>query len=261
MNESNRFDQQCRGVEQACKALGDTLKAVTRAERALAKAAAEGDIARIRAASEQLTNLAPALRDAAQSAATAWHWSDADIDQYLEREYEHDLVSAAAAQGVRVDRLDDRLSAYPVLLRIVPAQRAVRLDTKRHTAIRPSVIATRLAALRNAKPKLNPERFLATLFDAYRKIVGDEIGRGTTLIEIYSLLTLHPEMRKQYDKNEFTRDIHLLDASGVTLTKQGYELSLPAATATKSSSGNLTIVGADGSAHTYYGIRFREATR
>ncbi len=258
--EPNAFEKQCTTVERACNSLSGTLKAAISAERALSKAAADGDIAKIRKASLQLGQLAEALQQASNHAATAWSWSEIDEEKYLQDEYETELIEAASRSGVRIDRLDDRLSAFPALLKILPSQRSIRVDAKRLSALRPSVVAARLVALQSAKPTLNPERFLATLFDAYRQAVGaDNLERGTKLVDLYDILTIHPEMRKQYDKNEFTRDLHLLDRSGITTTKQGYELSLPAATGTKSSSGTLTIVGSDGNAHTYYGIRFRKA--
>lgn len=257
---SGLLETECAALESACDSLADTLKAATKVERALHRAAVDGDLAKIRRLAAQLAEFASATEAATRYAATTWTWSEADEEKYLEEHYEDELIEAGAKVGVRLDRLDDRLTAFPALLRVLPAQRAVRIDNKRVASLRCSKVLDRVVALQKGRPTLSPERFIELLFNAYCRIVGKEhIEKGARLSDLYDLLTLHPEMRKQYDRNEFTRDIHLLDGSGVSTTRSGYELTLPASTGTKSAAGTLHIVDAEGRTHSYYGIRFRKA--
>ncbi len=138
----------------------------------------------------------------------------------------------------------------------------VRIDTKRVTALRCAKVLDRVVAVQKGRPMLPPERFIELLFNAYARIVGKaELEKGARLVDVYDLLTIHPEMRKNYDRNEFTRDIHLLDSSGISTTRAGYQLRFPASTGTKSSAGTLQIVDAQGHAHSDHGIRFLEVDR
>jgi len=256
---SGSLEAECAALESACDSLAETLKATAKVERTLRRAAADGDLAKIRKLGAQLAELASAAEEATRYAVTTWTWSEAEEETYLRDHYEQELIDAGAALGVRLDRLDDRLTAFPALLKVLPAQRAVRIDNKRMTALRCNKVLERVAVLQKGRPMLSPERFIELLLNAYRRIVGKaDIEKGTRLVDIYDLLTIHPEMRRQYDRNEFTRDIHLLDRSGVSTTRAGYQLALPASTGTKSSAGTLHIVDAEGHTHSYYGIRFRE---
>ena len=65
-----------------------------------------------------------------------------------------------------------------------------------------------------------------------------------------------PGTAAEYGPSDFARDLYLLDTSGVTRTKTGARVSLPASTGTKSSRGVYTFVSPDGRLLTYYGIRF-----
>lgn len=254
------LESECAALERACDLMADALKRATRAERALHKAAVEGDLSRIRRLAEELALHASALADATRNAAGTWSWTPEREVAYLEGGYAQELISTGAAAGLRIDSIDSRLTAFPALLKVLAAQRTVRIDTTKIVTLRPSRVVARLKALQQAKPRLNPERFLEVIFDAYARIVpADNISAGARLQDVYDLLTVHPDMRRQYDKNEFARDVHLLDRSGVGRTKSGHEIRFPAATGTKSQSGTFTIVDAAGTAHTYYAVRFQEA--
>jgi hypothetical protein len=52
----------------------------------------------------------------------------------------------------------------------------------------------------------------------------------------------------------------LLDRSGLTRTKTGAKLSLPASTGTKGSKGTFSFVSPDGETVTYYGLQFSEVS-
>ncbi len=261
-NPDTSLESACATLERACVLMADTLKRAAKAERSLNKAAADGDLLRIRRLAEELAQHAPALADATRNAASTWSWTPEKEIAYLETGYSHELIATGAATGLRIDTIDGRLSAFPALVKILPAQRTVRIDTAKVTTLRPAKVVSRLKALQQAKPRLNPERFIEVIFDAYTRIVAaDNMSAGAGLQKIYDVLTLHPDMRRQYDKNEFARDVHLLDRSGVRRTKSGHEIRFPAATGTKSQSGTFTIIDAAGHAHTYYAVRFQESAQ
>ena len=261
-NANTSLEAACADLEEACNVMADALKSATKAQRALHKAATEGDLARIRRLADDVGQHAAALADATRNAAGAWSWTSEQEVEYLENSYSAELIATGAANNLRIDSNDGRLSAFPALVKILPAQRTVRIDTAKLTTLRPSKVVRRLKALQQAKPRLNPERFIEVIFAAYARIVAaDHLSSGTRLQEIDDLLTVHPDMRRQYEKNEFARDVHLLDRSGVRRTKGGHELRFPAATGTKSQSGTVTIVDAAGNAHTYYAVRFLESAQ
>ena len=60
-------------------------------------------------------------------------------------------------------------------------------------------------------------------------------GKGpvVALVRIYELLTLLPGSERKYPKEEFARDIYLLDRQPDLRTKDGRRFALPAATGTK----------------------------
>jgi hypothetical protein len=81
-------------------------------------------------------------------------------------------------------------------------------------------------------------------------------GPVVPLIQIYELLTLLPGSEREYPKEEFARDIHLLDRQPDLRTKDGRRFALPAATGTKVTGQRLTVVDQQGAEKIYVGIRF-----
>jgi hypothetical protein len=76
------------------------------------------------------------------------------------------------------------------------------------------------------------------------------------LVEIWSALTMLPGQRTQYSKQEFARDLYLLDQSGVTRTARSPRtLRWAASTGTKGS-GTLITVARDGQQQRYWGVSF-----
>jgi hypothetical protein len=70
------------------------------------------------------------------------------------------------------------------------------------------------------------------------------------------VLTLLPGQGREYTKQEFARDLYLLDQSGVPLTSRGgHRLRWSASTGTKGA-GVLTTVARGGQQQRYWGISF-----
>ncbi|HMQ28142.1 MAG TPA: hypothetical protein PKA98_19290, partial [Acidimicrobiales bacterium] len=86
---------------------------------------------------------------------------------------------------------------------------------------------------------------------------GTRPGATVKLADVYRVLTVLPGSARDYSKPEFARDLYLLDQSGVTTTRDGRVLSLPASALTRGS-GVLTTVTRGGQEKVYAGISFAE---
>jgi hypothetical protein len=71
------------------------------------------------------------------------------------------------------------------------------------------------------------------------------------------VLTLLPGAARDYTRQEFARDLYLLDQSGIIETKDGRRMSLPASALTRSGAV-LTTVTRSGQRKIYAGVAFME---
>ncbi|MGI8684973.1 MAG: hypothetical protein ACR2MO_07785, partial [Acidimicrobiales bacterium] len=139
----------------------------------------------------------------------------------------------------------------------------VSIDKKKDKRVRPSVLVRTLRALQAKPPKFKAESFLESLAVAYDLLCakrGAHPGATVKLVDVYGLLTLLPGSGRDYSKQEFARDLYLLDHSGFTLTKGGRSLQLPASALTRGS-GVLTTVTRSGQEKVYAGISFDGGAR
>jgi len=241
-----------------------TLKVALAAASSIKKcrmAARSGDLREIKRAIDASEQAIAALKQQFANAKDGWVFDD---EAYLSsNEFLMEIVEASAQLGVKVFREEDRLYCYPFIIRALPGERAVLIDKTRERRLRPSVLAGHLKTLQNRPIRFKPETLLECLFLAYSVAVktrGDhEIVTGAVvpLIEIYDILTLLPGQSKEYAKQEFARDIYLLDQSNVTQTKKDYCVSFPASTGTKSANKTITVITQHGQEKMYYGISFR----
>ena len=229
------------------------------AAKQMQKAAQAGDLGKLRKASERLTTAADAARKDIANAKTAWPFTDQQEKEYLAESYEAELLEEAARAGLVIHARDARLVAFPSILQLLPPDLALRVDRKKVTALRPSHVVRTLLANQTKKARYPSERFLEALFDAYKLIVGPKGGGVIRLAQVYQAFTLQPGSASEYDKSNFVRDIFMLDRSGVTRTRAGARLSLPASTGTRGGGSNVyTFVAPDGEVVKYYGLQFSE---
>ncbi|MDI9571403.1 MAG: hypothetical protein QM278_11945 [Pseudomonadota bacterium] len=188
---------------------------------------------------------------------------DFDAENYIgARSYLEEILAMSKSLGVTIFEQDERLYCYPFLLRMAPNELAVQIDKTKERRLRPSVLVSHLKALQNKPVRFKPEAFLESMFTAYGILVSsrgkDQAGKGTVipLIEIHKLLTLLPGQSKDYSRQEFGRDVYLLDQSGVTTTKDGFVASFPASTGTRSPSRTVRVVTQEGKEKMYFGIAF-----
>lgn len=239
------------------------LKAATATVNSLKKfraAAHTGDLRELRKTIEAADQAITALRQQFANAKEGW---DFDEETYLSsRHFLSEILQTAEQIGVKIFEQDDRLYCYPFLIHILPNERAILIDKKREKGLRPSIFVNHLKKLQNTPVRFKPEVFLESLYNAYSIAVATrpkdliDTHMVISLIEVYNLLTLLPGQSKEYSRQEFARDIYLLDQSHVTKTKKGLVVSFPASTGTKSSASTMTVITQNGHEKKYYGISF-----
>lgn len=253
-------------------------------EQALAKTEAEAEgalkaaagvtkaLKRFRSAAQagNLRELGPAMTAAEQAVAglrqelarvhDGW---DFDEEAYFANgAFQRELLETGRRLDVRIFEQDDRLYCYPALIRVLAGDRSVLIDKARERRLRPSVLANHLKELQGRPPRFRPEAFLEALFNAYAALVaqhGKEVlghGRVEKLVDVYGLLTLLPGQAREYSRQEFARDVYLLDQSGVTTTRKGYTASFPAATGTRAAGSTIRVITQSGEEKLYYGLAF-----
>ena len=248
------------GVEREAEA---ALKAVGTAATQLRKAHAAAKTGQLRDLRKALAAVEALSVELAESVASLHDAFDIDEQEYFTSgEYVKELLAAAEDAGVAMFEEDDRLMCYPSLVRVLPADASVEVDRVRERRIRPSVLVSRLAAAQGRTPRFKPESFLDSLRGAYELAVAgpdkspDAVVR---LLDVWSVLTLLPGQSREYSKQEFARDLYLLDQSGVISTPRSPRtLRWSASTGTKSA-GVLTTVARSGQQQRYWGVSFSVA--
>ena len=233
-------------------------KRETQAIQKLLKAVEAGNLRDL----EKLRQAAQAAGAASAQQAAACLPLEFNAAEYLSPSggYLAELKRSAEQEGVNVYERDGVIFCYPVLVRLEPETRAVRIDKKLEFNLHPKVLTARLKKEQSNEPKTRPEQFIESLFSAYR-IVRDGEYQGAAvavpLKRIYDILTLRPGSDKEYSLLDFTREIYFLDRSGITETKKGFRLSLTASTASRERQGDLLkFVTRDGHEKLYAGIKF-----
>ena len=209
------------------------------------------------------------LRQAARTAADATYQRAANVDpiefdvaSYLSEDggFIGELMAAAQRAGVKMYERDGVIFCYPFLVRTEPEKFAVRQDKKLIYTLRPETLAADLKKVQGKESKAKSDRFLEALFEGY-ELVRAGLGLPTytdvPLPRVYEVLTLLPGSKTDYTLLDFTRDVYFLDSSGITETRKGFRLSLPASTVSKERSSKvLKFVTRDGYEKQYAAVKF-----
>ena len=173
-------------------------------------------------------------------------------------------MAEAKRDGLSISLQDGRVFAYPAILRVQPGDRAVLIDKQRERRIRPSVLVRLLRDLQRRPPRFRAADFLNALHAAYKVAIAQEPGRlspgsAVPLLDLYELFTLMPGAAREYSRQEFVRDVYLLDQSEEDTTKSGERVEFHASTGTKLRRGTLSVITPDGREKHYYAISFARA--
>jgi hypothetical protein len=239
-------------ADAALTALGAALKQAKRAKTA----AALGQIRDLQQAMEAAVALADQAAGAVADVRSGWRFDVAEW--FSSGEYAKELLASAAEAGVKAVESDERILCYPAIVAVSAADATVVVDKKKDRRVRPSVVVGHLAALQERAPKFaKPEAFIESLAAAYDLVVakGGRPGVAVKLVDVHRVLTLLPGAAREYTRQEFARDLYLLDQTGVVDTKDGRRMSLPASALTRGG-GVLTTVTRAGQTKVYAGIAF-----
>ncbi|HKE98501.1 MAG TPA: hypothetical protein VKG45_06190 [Actinomycetes bacterium] len=255
--QDGAFEGAMSAGEAAAAAALQRAGALTRELKRVKAAAASGQTRELRRGLEAVVGLADQVAGEARALRSGY---DFDEQAHLASgAYTKELLAAAAAAGVDVFEDDDRLLCYPSLVRLLPDQGALEIDRKRERRLRPSFVVGLLAAAQRRGPRFRPEPFLDSLRTAYELVVARDGKRPDAvvrLIDVWGVLTVLPGQSREYSKQEFARDLYLLDQSGLTKTPRSpRELRWSASTGTKGA-GVLTTVTRGGQQRRYWGIGF-----
>jgi hypothetical protein len=238
-------------ADSTVRALMTAVKAAKRVKHA----AAAGLLRDLQQAADTVAELSVQAATSAAELRAAWRF---DAAAYFESgAYTKELLGAAGDAGLQAVELDDRIISYPSIVSVSPGDTSVVIDKKKDRRVRPSVVVDHLAALQGRPPKFRPESFIETLAKAY-DLVATRQGATVKLASLYAVLTLLPGTNREYTKPEFARDLYLLDQSGVTTTRDGRRMTLPASALTRGS-GVLQTVTRSGQVKVYAGITFDKA--
>ncbi len=264
------FEQAFGDVERAA---ADTLIAareLIKVARQLQKAAKTGNVKALKRSQERIECAMADLSRAARRAAGSWPFESDEEERYLAGEYAAELVRTASEQGVEVYERDGQLICSPSSVKILPSMRAVRIDKRQASTIRPSYLASLLYRNQNKKNTFSSGQFLESLHKVYQELVRMDSpgrlaewpsGRVIQLERIYKLFTSLPRAAREYTATDFARDVYLLEASGHKRTRSGAEVSFPASTGTRRTRGVFQFFGPNGQLFQYSGIRFFEEDR
>ena len=255
------FSQALDDYAPAVGAWLDAAKKEVAAVARLQKAVASGNARDL----EKHRQSALSAADVAAQRAEACPPFEFDLTAYLRDGYIEELQEAAQGAGVKLYERDGVLFCYPALVRLEPELGALRIDKRLEPNIRPELLALQLKKAQSVEPKSRSDRFIESLCTAYNLVLKSTDAKGNIdipLREIYQVFTLLPGSAKDYTLLDFTRDIYALDTDGLTETKAGARMSLPASTVSRErSSKTLAFVTRDGHEKIYSSVKFSSGDR
>ena len=257
------FDDVTNSCDEALKAT----QTLSRQIRQLRKASQVGNIAQVKRAQARLADTLDELARPVNDAVNAWPYDDEQELQHFQDGYAAELRHVASEKGLHILERDGQLISHPSVVRLMPSDKAVRIDRKKVSTIRPSHLADTLLKAQKNPPRSRPQPFLEALYRVYQAVTRDSSSRraigGTAalvipLANIYNLFVALPGVRRDYTATDFARDLYQLDSSGVNTTRSGARVSFPASTGARSARNLYVFVTPDGAEVKYYGIRFMQ---
>ncbi|CAI8018960.1 hypothetical protein GBAR_LOCUS11443 [Geodia barretti] len=256
------FEQGFADTENAAAAASKTGTAVTKSARSLEKAAKTGSINAIRRAQADLNAALCTLTQEVENAVQAWPFQPDEEEAYLQQHFAAELLQVAAQKGLDIREHDQRLIAHPSIVSVSPAGRAVRVDKKQVSTVRPSHLVSLLLANQEKPARFNGRNVLEAIYKAYQMLAGTGAPLRRTegrqlpaipLANIYESLTLMPGSGREYSRTDFARDLYRLDTDGPQETRSGAQLRFHSGR-----QSNIAFVDPGGHLVTYHSVAFSE---
>lgn len=247
-------------LQSATDELLQTLETGRKTTIKLRKAVTLGDMTVIRKAIDELSGLAAEV-DRVQRSVVAAAPTDEALRTALTGPLLSEIQRIGGSEGLTISELDGRLIAFPVIVESNPENLTVKIGRTSSKSLRPSAVVAQIrAAMKKSRSK--PERFIELLHGAAQWVNADNArNSGVRVDDIYKVITLHPDTKKNYSPVDFAADLYTLDTSDVNTTKKGARIFFLGATGAKGSSGSFSIVGPDARPRHYVGLRFEEENR
>lgn len=252
------FEDAFAATENAAASTAKSAGDVARLARALEKAAKTGNISALRRARTDLNAALAVLAQQVDHTTQAWPFRPPEEEAYLREGFAGELRQVAASQGLDIHQHDERLVAHPAIVRMLPAARAVRIDRKQASTIRPSHLVSLLLKNQQKPAKFSGQNFLEAVHKAYRVLTRrlSALAPVVPLVDIYEALTMMPGNSREYSRTDFARDLYRLDTEGPKQTRSGALLTFHSERGSRRS--NITFVAPDGHHLTYYNVAFQE---
>ena len=259
------FEAGFDAVERSAKSTKESASGIGKIATRLEYAARKGEINAMRRELASLETSLGALRQQIANARESWPFRSDEEEDYLRSSYLSELREVASQkEGLETHQQDERLIAHPSIVRVLAPNRAVRVDKRQVSMVRPSYLAQLLVKNQKRQPRFNSTAFLEALYSVYKLVAGLQRspqqggvngGRGPTLplAQIYQALTSLPGTSREYDRTEFARDLHNLELNGSKRTRSGAEVFFPS-----TRQGGFSFVNRDGRTITYSTIQFSE---
>ena len=254
------FEQGFADTERAAALTAKSAGDVARAAKALEKAAKTGSIAGVRKAQGDLSSALGVLRQEVANAAGAWPFQPDGEEAYLKDDFAAELRQVAAARGLDIHEQDGRLIAPPSIVRVLPGNRAVRIDRKQVSAVRPSHLAGLLVENQKKPARFNTRLFLEAVHNVYQDLIGEQSARSlmggkrgpaVPFTKIYDMFASLPGASREYSRTEFARDLYRLETEGPQETRRGKRIYFHSGRQSP-----ISFVDRDGHTITYHSVEF-----
>lgn len=256
------FEQAFADTESSAAATAQSAANLARLARGLEKAAKTGNLNTMRKARADLHVALGALTQQVENAAGAWPFQPGDEEDYLKEHFAAELIEVAAAQGLGMLRREEQLIAHPAIVRVLPASRAVRIDRKQVSTIRPRHLVSLLKYNQQKPARFNGRNFIEAIYTVYQALFEGQSplnpleggqSPAVPVSRIYQLLTVLPGLSREYSRTDFARDLYRLDTDGPQSTRSGAQLHFHSGR-----QSNIAFVAPDGRLFTYHNIAFSE---
>lgn len=252
-----QFEEALADLESSVAEAQKRADALTKSLRRVLHAARSGNVQQIERGLAQLPALGTDAAAAVGELSDHWRF---DVRAYLEDGYLDELSRQAAEAGLSVFERDGRIYAFPLIMRLIPAEAAVRIAKRTERGIRPKALVRQLAAFQKRPQRLIEQRFLDLLYRAYQRLAGSDwrrIERGPgpamVLAEMHEVLTLLPGA--DYPLEEFGRDLLLLDRQPDLRSRDGSAFAFAGSTLGRTAK-RVTIYDELGNSREFIAIQF-----
>lgn len=262
MNDGVTLEAALAEMEKRAEVAALSAKKYANALLAARKSSAHGDLAGLKKALADARETLRVAQVEFGNVATSWPFSEDDEVEYFQSgRFIQEVMDVSSSIGLSAVTEDGQLMCYPSIVRVDPTRRAVTIDKKAYRNVRPTVLAAHLQAQQKRGAKFKPGPFVEALYAAWDYARHARMKRGPALDvavdKIYAVLTVAPGAGREYARQEFGRDLFLLESTVGIATKRGAVPHFSRSTGARSG-GGITIVREDGTPVVYSSVRFTE---